>query len=206
LTRKGVKGSTPRQKSARARNLAKGREKHRKPNETNAQLAQRRAALVHARAAQRLMVHKTTSPALVAVEKKYEAAGEKAWIAKGEAAWLRGEAVYIARGREAYQSYYHAHTLSQQGAMPFRRSLKAPLRHPLGTREISFALKRTLAVKKPTGINKKFVKEIAPTGYGTPTAWHKARKHHYHARIHVRKQRRMPLGKWRRRKKRIIAR
>lgn len=144
-----------------------------------------------------------------AAEEKWEEKGEAKYIALGEAAWKRGEALWVARGRAAWErrsAYGTAGSLSPKISPPFRTSLKAPMRHPLGAHEIAFSLRHTLTIRKPTGVMKSFVKEIAPTGYGTRTTWHKASRHHYHAHIRQRKPRRMPLGHWRRRKRRITPR
>ena len=76
----------------------------------------------------------------------------------------------------------------------------------LGTRLISYRRKVKLTVRRPTGVVKKFQREIAPGSYYKRTGWCAARKHRMKKNVHSRRPRFQRLGKWRMRRKRYTPR
>jgi hypothetical protein len=72
----------------------------------------------------------------------------------------------------------------------------------LGSHRINASLTHHLTIPKPTGINPRFKRRIAPTSFDTRTSWKASHAHHSKKRLRLRKSRVAHVGHWRSRARR----
>lgn len=194
--------------------------KHGKGGLTQAQLTADRANLAKARAAVSHSRHHAVSAAQLAGLAKGRAAAHAkhpkgsqtpAQLAaeRRNLAKARSKASHHGRKKGSKNLVHHArsassgHSLHTRGGM---RGMKRPRAHPLGSHLVRSSYAHHLSVRKPTGVNHRFKRHIAPTSSGQRTAWKSARTHHFKKRLHIRKPRTMHLKDWRGTRKRLTPR
>ncbi len=76
---------------------------------------------------------------------------------------------------------------------------------PLGAHNLAINIYRKQSkLRKPTGVNPKFKKRLAPTSYDQRGGWKLAKTHHFKKRLTIRKPKKMHVKNWRVRKGRLI--
>lgn len=100
----------------------------------------------------------------------------------------------------------HRHKVGvHHGHGPKRSGVHRHAGVPLGTFRLRPSMHGKLTIRKPTGINPRFRKEISATGYARHGGWQRARTHHRKMHLHIRRKHGMRMKAWRIRKGRLTS-